>query len=71
MVEGYLLYRKEDKTCVVLTCEDDDETIYLLQKLGRSRVKSVKELADKLIVDFYELSNGEMVEPPAHVRKSN
>ena len=71
MVEGYLLYRKEDKTCVVLTCEDDDETIYLLQKLGRSRVKSVKELADKLIVDFYELSNGEMVEPPAQVRKSN
>ena len=70
-MEGYLLYRKGDKTCVVLTCEDDDETIYLLQKLQRSRIKSLKEFAGKLLADFYEQSNGEQVEPPAQVRKSD
>jgi hypothetical protein len=63
-MEGYLLYRKEGKTSIVLTCEDDDELSYLLRKLERSRVKWLKAFAKGLIEDFFAKSNGEEVCPP-------
>lgn len=63
-MEGYLLYRKEGKTSIVLTCEDDDELSYLLSKLERSRVKWLKAFAKGLIEDFFSKSNGEEACPP-------
>lgn len=70
-MEGYLLYRKEGKTAVVLTCEDDDELIYLLRKLERSRLQWLKQFAAGLIADFFEKSNGVESCPPVTVVKSN
>ena len=66
-MEGYLLYRKEGKTSIVLTCEDDDELSYLLSKLERSRVKWLKAFAKELIQDFFAKSNSEEAEPPVTV----
>lgn len=66
-MNGYLLYRKEGKTCIVLACENDDETIYVLRKLERSRVKWLKNFAAGLIAEFFEKSNGELAEPPAQI----
>jgi hypothetical protein len=66
-MEGYLLYRKEGKTAIVLTCEDDDELSYLLSKLERSRVKWLKEFARGLIKDFFAKSNEDEACPPVTV----
>jgi hypothetical protein len=70
-MEGYLLYRKEDKTSIVLTCEDDDELHYLLRKLERSRVKWLKVFAKELLTDFFEKSNGVEPCPPVRTVRSN
>ena len=70
-MEGYLLYRKEGRTSIVLTCEDDDELSYLLSKLERSRVKWLKEFASNLMRDFFAKSSGELDCPPVTVVKTN
>ena len=66
-MQGYLLYRKQGKTSIVLTCEDDDELSYLLGKLERSRVKWLKSFAKGLIEDFFAKSNGVEICPPVTV----
>lgn len=66
-MEGYLLYRKEGKTAVVIIAEDDDELSYLLRKLHRSRVKWLKDFAGKLLEDFFTKSHSEEPEPPVTV----
>jgi hypothetical protein len=62
-MEGYVLYRKEGKTALVLSCDDDDELFYLLSKLERTRVKWLKAFAKELIVDFFQKISGEDSEP--------
>lgn len=66
-MNGYLLYRKEGKTCVVLECEDDDELSYLLRKLERSRVLWLKSFAKELLADFFEKSVSEDSCPPVKI----
>ena len=44
-MQGYLLYRKEGHTAIVLIAEDDDELHYVLSKLHRSRVRWLKQFA--------------------------
>jgi len=66
-MEGYLLYRKEGRTAIVLTCEDDDELAYLLRKLERSRVKWLKQFAKGLLADFFEKSSSGESTPPVRV----
>lgn len=66
-MEGYLLYRKEGRTAIVLTCEDDDELSYLLRKLERSRVKWLKSFARGLIEDFFEKSHSGESTPPVRI----
>ena len=63
-MNGYLLYRKEGQTCLVITCEDDDELSYLLSKLERSRVQWLKGFAKELLADFFEKSASEDQCPP-------
>lgn len=63
-MKGYLLYRKDGETSVVLTCEDDDELSYLLRKLARTRVSWLKRFANELLPDFFEKSNGTESVPP-------
>ena len=65
-MNGYLLYRKEGKTCLVIEAEDDDELHYLLSKLERSRVKWLKEFAKELLADFFEKIHGDDPIPPVH-----
>lgn len=66
-MEGYLLYRKEGRTSIVLTCDDDDELSYLLRKLERSRVQWLKAFARGLLEDFFAKTNGAEVCPPVTV----
>lgn len=70
-MNGYLLYRKEGQTCIVLTCEDDDECIYLLRKLERSRVKWLKSFAQKLMEDFFAKSSAVEPNPPVTIVTSD
>jgi hypothetical protein len=55
---------------VVLTCEDDDELMYLLRKLERSRVQWLKNFAKGLIVDFFEKDAGAESCPPVKTIRS-
>ena len=66
-MEGYILYRKEGKTALVLTAEDDDELHYLLSKLHRSRKGWLKDFAAGLLEDFFDKTAQTDLEPP--VRK--
>lgn len=70
-MEGYLLYRKEGRTAIVLTCEDDDELSYLLSKLERTRVKWLKAFAKGLIQDFFAKSSSGEECPPVTVVTSS
>lgn len=63
-MDGYLLYRKDGETCVVLKTEDDDELVYLLRKLERSRVKWLRSFAEGLLKDFFAESTSGELEPP-------
>lgn len=69
-MNGYLLYRKDGETALVLKCQDDDELFYLLSKLERTRVKWLKRFAKELLKDFFEKSNGDEVAPPVHIVQS-
>ncbi len=70
-MNGYILFRKDGETAVVIKCENDDELLYLLRKLERTRVRWLRSFARKLLVDYFEKSN--MVEevPPVHVVQSD
>lgn len=70
-MNGYLLYRREGQTCIVLTCEDNDECIYLLRKLERSRVKWLKSFAQKLMEDFFAKSSAEEPNPQVTIVTSD
>lgn len=70
-MDGYILYRKEGETCLVLKCEDDDELSYLLRKLERSRVSWLKQFARELLTDFFEKTNSDDPEPPVHEVRTN
>lgn len=70
-MEGYLLYRKEGKTAIVLTTEDDDELHYLLSKLHRSRKSWLKDFAGQLLEDFFEKTTQGYTEPPVKIIKSD
>jgi hypothetical protein len=63
-VKGYILYRKDGETALVLQCQDDDELHYLLSKLHRTRNRWLKSFAGKLLQDFFEKSNSAEVAPP-------
>lgn len=56
-MQGYMLYRKEGHTAVVLIAEDDDELFYLLNKLKRSRERFLKEFSGELIEQYFEEIN--------------
>lgn len=70
-MEGYLLYRKEGKTAIVLTSEDDDELHYLLNKLYRSRKGWLKDFAGQLLEDFFEKTTQVEAEPPVKIINSD
>lgn len=70
-MKGYLLYRKEGETALVIQCQDDDELFYLLSKLERTRVKWLRSFAKGLLKDFFEKSYGCEIAPPVHVQSSN
>lgn len=60
-----MLYRNDEhETALVIKCEDDDELIYLLRKLERTRVKWLRGFAKSLIEDFFVKSTMEEVAPP-------
>jgi hypothetical protein len=52
-LNGYMLYRKHDKTAVVILCENDDELFYFLKKIGKSRFKVLKELSNDMMERFF------------------
>lgn len=56
-MEGYLLYRKEGRTALVLIHEDDDELYYVLRKLYRSRDKVLKNFAADLLEEYFKETN--------------
>lgn len=56
-MEGYLLYRKEGHTAIVLIAENDDELHYVLAKLHRSRIKWLKEFAKNLLEEYFIKTN--------------
>jgi hypothetical protein len=56
-MNGYMLYRKEGHTALVLIAENDDELHYVLSKLHRSRVKWLKEFTRNLLKEFFEETN--------------
>lgn len=58
-MEGYLLYRKEGHTAIVLIAENDDELHYVLSKLHRTRVKWLKEFTKNLLIEYFQKSNEE------------
>jgi hypothetical protein len=70
IMNGYILYRKDQKTCLVLSTDSDDELYYLLNKLYRSRDLWLKQFAKELLADFFEKSNGDEVAPPVRVVQS-
>lgn len=70
-MNGYILYRKDGKTCLVLNTENDDELHYLLSKLERTRNKWLRRFARELLKDFFEKSNGGEVAPPVHIVQSS
>lgn len=70
-MEGYLLYRKEGRTAIVLTAEDDDELHYLLSKLYRSRKGWLKDFAAELLEDFFNKSAGVDLEPEVKIVRGN
>lgn len=63
-LNGYLLYRKDEETALVLKMEDDDELFYILRKLERTRVKWLRQFAKGLLEDFFEKSEGGVSCPP-------
>lgn len=58
-MEGYILYRREGRTALVLIHEDDDELHYVLSKLYRSRNKRLKNFAKNLIEEYFTETNKE------------
>lgn len=66
-MNGYLLYRRDGETALVIKCQDDDELAYLLRKLERSRVKWLKQFAKGLLADFFEKSSSGESTPPVRV----
>lgn len=64
-MRGYLLYRKDEETSLVLTCENDDELLYLLRKMERTRVKWLKAFAQGLLTDFFSKAYGPELWPEA------
>jgi hypothetical protein len=52
-MDGYMLYRKDGRTALVLLCEDDDELYYTVSKLHRSRNKGMKEFAQRLLEQYF------------------
>lgn len=66
-----MLYRRGEETAVVITCEDDDELFYLLDKLKRTRVKWLKKFASDMLVDFFEKISGSENYPEAKVVSSD
>ena len=56
-MDGYMLYRKEGHTAVVLIAEDDQELFYLVSKLAKTRNKGLKTLAQTLQEEFFKEQN--------------
>lgn len=61
-MEGYILYRKEGRTALVLIHEDDDELHYVLRKLYRSRDKALKKFAEELLEQYFKETNKKLGE---------
>lgn len=56
-MDGYMLYRREGHTAIVLITEDDDELHYVLSKLHRTRVKWLKAFAQNLLTEYFKKTN--------------
>lgn len=70
-MNGYILYRKDGQTALVIKCENDDELLYILRKLERTRVKWLKSFAKNLLVDFFEKTNSMEDIPSVHKVQSD
>lgn len=63
-MNGYLLYRKDGRSAIVLNDMSDEEVYYVANKLHRTRNKWLKNFAGKLLEDFFAKSYGVDSTPP-------
>lgn len=70
-MNGYLLYSRDEETCLVLKMVNDDELLYVLRKLERSREKWLKSFAQKLMEDFFAKSSEVEPNPPVTIVTSD